>query len=173
MKKTLQLILLSLIATVVLSACGNTPIQVGLQDFTVDASAVANTAGKVVYKAEPVSFEKPVINVKTVKLSGNVTPSYLGTTLQIQFYASASKPVGCDEVAGLLVCDKNGQKPISGEYTLENGVKQPIELGNPNADVLAEGLNNGKIWLGVEIASSGAANVKLQFSDMVASVTIF
>ena len=173
MERLIRFVIILAIPIVIFTSCGATPIFVDLDDFSINIPAAVNTAGLVIYSADPISLEKQSLNIKAVRLSGFIEPTYTGDTLKLTFYASATEPDGCASFQSILICGKIGHKRISSEYTLHNGFKQPISLGDPNADVLADGVNNGKLWIGVEVTSSASADISLQFSDMVASVTIF
>jgi len=178
MERIARVLLLGLIAVFAFSACGKTPLSIPLDDFSLDIEATTNTAGYVVYPVEPASFEKPVINVKSITISGNATVTYTaapGDNLQMTFYASAKDPDenGCTKTGPIYVCPKDGEKAITDSYTFINGDTKPIMLGSKNADVLTEGINQGFIWIGLEVTSGAATNVHFDFTDMVANVILF
>jgi hypothetical protein len=180
MKRYALTALLALFAVVALSGCDKTPISVGLEDFSVSIDATANTLGYVVYPYDSTKFEKPVVNVKTITVNGNVTASYnslTGDELTMTFYARATSPANnpdCDGSSGLVwICKADNEKAITGSYTFTNGQTQQITFGTSNADVLAAAVNNGEIWIGAEVTSGVATGVTLNFTNMVANVTIF
>jgi len=180
MNRLARVLLLGLIAAFVLASCGNTPISVHLDDFSVKIDAATYTAGYVVYPYNPTKFEKPVVNVKTITITGNVKATYsslTGDDLTMTFYARATSPENnpdCDGSSGVVwICKKDNEKPITGSYTFSNGTVQPVTFGDPNPGVLAEGLNNGEIWIGAEVSSGVSTSVTLDFTNMVANVTIF
>lgn len=163
-----------------LSSCGENALSVPLDDFSVSIDATANTLGYVVYPYNSTKFDKPVVNVKTITITGNVKATYsslTGDDLTMTFYARATSPADnpdCDGSSGIVwICKSDNEKPITGSYTFSNGTVQPVTFGNPNPEVLADGLNNGEIWIGAEISSGVATGVTLDFTSMVANVTIF
>jgi len=179
MRQLIYLLLLTIIF-IILTACNASPITVPLDDYSISIEATANTLGYVVYPREPDRFEEPYINVKTITIQGFIKAEYTSVTgdqLQMIFYARATDPADdpdCDGSLGVVwICNANNQLPITNNYTFENGVRQPILFGSRNSDVLARGINGGKIWIGAEVVSGIALNVELEFTDMVAYVTIF
>ncbi len=180
MERFARVLLFGLVAVFALSACGNTPISVPLDDFSIRIDATANTLGYVVYPYNSTKFEKQVVNVKTITISGNVEASYTSLTgdqLQMTFYARATSPADnpdCDGSSGVVyICPKGGETAITGSYTFTNGVTQPVTFGSSNPEVLADGINKGEIWIGAEVTSGVATNVNFNFTNMIASVTIF
>ncbi len=177
MKTLLKTSLLAFTLAMALAACGGTTINIPLDSFSISIDATANTVGKVVYPKDAATFEKPVVNVKTITLTGNVKSEYtaIQAPLEMKFYARVTDPsaAGCQDGGLVWICDASGETAISGSYTFQNGDTQPIELGATNPQVLADGINAGKIWIGAEVTSGAATNVKFSFSNMVAHVTIF
>ncbi|WP_287416789.1 hypothetical protein [Oceanithermus sp.] len=178
MKGIAKLLLLGLLAVPVLSSCGGTPISVPLSDFSININVVADTAGKVVYAESPTEFQESILNVKSITLSGKMT--YTTTTgsdtLTLTFYGSADDPAGrngCDRFGSFYVCDPSGEKAISSQGSFPKGVPTDIALGSPNPEVLAEGINNGRIWIGALVENSLSLNTTFEFTDMVAHVTLF
>jgi len=179
MKHLAKVLLIGLVAAFVLSACGNTPISVKLDDFSIELDELANTSGKVIYPKEAAKFSKSGINVKTIKLTGNLTyTADIGTSsLTMAFYARLDDPGenGCHDAGLAWICDK-GDKDVSISEAKEykKDVKTPISFGDKNPEILADGVNQGYIWIGVEVSGiSGATNLKFDFTDMVAEVTVF
>jgi predicted small lipoprotein YifL len=179
MKTFLRSILGLLALAAALAACSKAPLHVPLDDFTVKIDATTNTLGRVVYPKDPAAFKEPVVNVKTITVSGKVTASYsslTGDELTLTFYARATSPENnpnCSDGGVVWICDKDGEKPITGAYTFSNGQTQSITFGTSNADVLAEAVNHGEVWIGAEVSSGVATGVELNFTNMVASVTLF
>ena len=177
MKTLLKPFLLAFFLAMGLAACGNTPINVPLDDFSISIDATANTLGKVVYPKNAATFEKPVVNVKTITLTGNVKSKYtpISSPLAMKFYARITDPstAGCQDGGLVWICDANSETAISESYTFQNDDTQPITFGDTNPDILASGINAGKIWIGAEVTSGAATNVNFSFTDMVAHVTLF
>ena len=178
MKGIAKLLLLGLLAVPVLSSCGGTPISVPLSDFSINIDVVADTAGKVVYAESPTEFQESILNVKSITLSGKMT--YTTTTgsdtLTLTFYGSANDPANrssCTKIGSFYLCDPSGEKAISSQGSFTKGVPTEITLGSPNPDVLADGINNGRIWIGALVEGSLSLNTTFEFTDMVAHVTLF
>jgi len=162
----------------VLSSCGNAPVSVRLDDFSIKVDALANTLGKVVYPKQAATFEKSGLHVKTVTLNGKLTYSAdIGSdSLTMAFYARLSDPkdAGCSDAGLAWLCDKANETPISDPQTFQKDTPTPFSLGDKNPTILADGINQGKIWIGVEVTEESAATgVTFDFTDMVANVTLF
>jgi len=178
MKRLTKVLLLSLVAAFVISACGSAPLSIKLDDFNIKLDEVANTSGKIFYPKEAAKFSKSGINVKTIKLTGNMmyTADAGTSSLNMAFYARLDNPEGsCTDAGMAWVCDKSDKDvAISDAKEYEKDVKTPISFGDKNPEVLADGVNQGQIWIGVEVSGfSGAAGVEFKFTDMIAQVTIF
>jgi len=175
-KKVRFLVPLALFALLI-AACSKAPLRIPLKDFDVKVKATTPTGGKVIYPKTAAKFDKPVLNVKTISLAGEVTPEATAKSgsMTITFYARVDDPkdAGCKDLEVIWVCDKEKEKPISERTTLTYGQANPIQLGHPNADILADGLNQGSIWIGAEIESGLSADTTLHFRKMIASVTVF
>ena len=177
MKTLLKTSLLAFALAMALAACGNTPISVPLDDFSIDIGTVTDTANKVIYSKQPASFAKAYV-AKTINITGKLTYTAVAgsNTLNITFYASASDPknhTGCNAIGEIYICDPSGEKAISKPSSFTKDQAAPITLGDPNSEVLAEGINNGQIWIGALVTESLSINTKFSFSNMVAHVTIF
>ncbi|HHO57712.1 MAG TPA: hypothetical protein ENJ85_00905 [Oceanithermus profundus] len=180
MKRFALPVLVGLAAALALSSCDKAPLNVPLRDFSISVDATANTLGKVVYPWDAAQFAETKVGVKTITLSGKMTAHYTsltGDALEMTFYARTQQPddqSGCTAVQGIAwVCETTQEKKISRSYTFTNGETQAIELGVQNPDVLASGLNQGYLWIGAEVTSGVATNVRFDFTDMVAHVSLF
>ncbi len=177
MKSLRWTFLLALLLAAALSACSQAPLKVPLDDFEFKVDAASYTAGQVIYPKNPAQFNKPVFNVKTITLSGDVTVEYTAvqSPLKMTFYARAENPgdAGCTDAGLAWVCDAANETPISSEYTFASGETQQVTLGSPNPEVLADGINQGEIWIGAKVTAGAATNVTFRFTHMVANVTVF
>ncbi len=178
MKRFALPVLVGLAVALALSSCDKAPLNVPLSDFSINIDVLADTAGKVVYAVRPTEFQKSVLNVKSITISGKMT--YTATTgsdtLTLTFYGSADDPdgrSGCDRFGSFYVCDPSGEKAISSQGSFPKGVPTDIALGSPNPEVLAEGINNGRIWIGALVENSLSLNTTFEFSDLVAHVSLF
>lgn len=177
MKTLLRTSALLLALAAALAACSKAPLTVPLEDFSISVDAVGNTVGQVVYPKNAAQFDRPVVDVKTIRLSGQVTVSYTAVQapLVMTFYARTSDPgaAGCTDAGLAWICDAAGETPISSAYSFANGETQQVTLGDPNPEVLADGINQGRIWIGAEVTSGAATGVTFDFTQMVAEVTVF
>ncbi|WP_287371073.1 hypothetical protein, partial [Oceanithermus sp.] len=177
MKTLLRTSALLLALAAALAACSQAPLTVPLDDFSIQVDAVGNTAGQVIYPKNAAQFSKPVLNVKTIQLKGQVTVSYTAVQapLTMTFYARTSDPknAGCTDAGLAWICNASGETAISTGYTFADGETKSIALGDPNPDVLANGLNQGFLWIGAEVTSGAATGVTFDFTQMVAQVTVF
>ncbi len=178
MKRIAITMLAALAAALALSSCGKAPLNVPLSDFSINIDAVADTAGKVVYAKSPTEFQRSVLNVKSITVSGKMT--YTATTgsntLTLTFYGSVDDPKNrssCADLGGFYVCDPSGEKAISSQGSFPKGEPTAITLGSPNPEVLADGINNGQVWIGALVENSLSLNTTFEFTDMVARVVIF
>ncbi|XOB99413.1 hypothetical protein ACMC9I_04825 [Deinococcota bacterium DY0809b] len=177
MKTLLRTSALVLTLAAALAACSKAPLTVPLEDFSISVDAVGNTVGQVVYPKNAAQFDRPVVGVKTIRLSGRVTVSYTAVQapLVMTFYARTDDPgaAGCTDAGLAWICDAAGETPISSEYSFANGETQQVTLGDPNPEALADGINQGRIWIGAEVTSGAATGVTFDFTQMVAEVTVF
>lgn len=178
MKALLRTSALVLTLAAALAACSKAPLTVPLEDFSISVDAVGNTVGQVFYPKNAAQFDRPVVDIKTIRLSGRVTVSYTAVQapLVMTFFARTDDPAGADGCtdAGIVwICDAAKETPISSAYSFPNGETQQVTLGDPNAKALADGINQGQIWIGAEVTSGEAAEVTFNFTQMVAKVTLF
>ncbi len=177
MKRPVRTLLFGLLAALAFTACGDTALNVPLADFSIQVDAVGYTAGQVVYPKDPTTFNETYVNVKTITVSGNLKVTYdvVQAPLSMTFYARTENPgdAGCTDAGLAWVCSASNETAISGSYSFNNGDEKAIDLGNENPQILAEGLNNGSIWIGAEVTNGIGTNVLFEFSNLVAHVTLF
>ena len=177
MKRPVRTLLFGLLAALAFTACNGTTLNVPLADFSIQVDAVGYTAGQVVYPKDPTTFNDTYVNVKTITVSGNLKVTYdvVQAPLSMTFYARTQNPgdAGCTDAGLAWVCSASNETAISGSYDFNSGDSKTIELGNENPQILAEGLNNGSIWIGAEVTKGIGTNVLFEFSNLVAHVTLF
>jgi len=174
----LYISLVLLAAAALLPACTQAPIHIKLDDFRIQIDAVGYTAGQVIYPKEPTHFEDRYPNVKTVTVTGVMKAEFtpVQSPLVLSFYARVNDPAASDNCVDAVVawvCDAEGELVLSRSYTVTNGAAQPFSLGDNNRWVLAEGVNRGEIWIGARVTSGIALDATFEFTDMVATVTLF
>lgn len=175
MNATLRISALIVALAVALVACSQYPLNIPLKDFSITVDAAAPTAGKVLYPKDAATFQRSVINIKSISLTGDLTfTSAAGSNqLTLTLYARTEDPsASCHAYGSFYLCDSSGEKAVSKQITLENG-QAHIELGAPNPDVLAAGINQGKIWIGALVESGVALGSTFEFRNMAAHVVVF
>lgn len=166
--------LLLALGTALLSACGAFRIQVPLPDQTLDLSTAAPTATQVVYLKSPLAF--PAVSLTSVFITGQAT--YTATTggaLTITFYARATEPTSCTLVATTYyLCDATGEKEIGSiSFSAPGETRSVTFQGDAAAQTeLISGIGNGRLWLGAKYGGTLGTGVKIDFKQMVASVTV-
>lgn len=167
--------LLMALGTALLSACGAFRIPVPLPDQTLDLSAAAPTATQVVYLKSPLTFQ--AVSVTSVIITGQAayTATSGGGPLTITFYARATEPTSCIPVAGTYyLCDAAGEKAIGSiSFSAPGETRSVTFQGDAAAQTeLINGIQNGKLWLGIQYSGTLGTGVKIDFTQMVASVTV-
>ena len=174
--RTFALFVLPAVALVV-AACQALPIQVGLQDVTVDLGVTTSTQGYVLYPASPSVFQKSNLHVSSVTVDGDVSGSGLSGDTDFTFFGRATDPsadASCQPFTKLsgtyYACPASREASVSGVVTVPaNGASQPVHF---RGDVLAKAANAGKLWLGAEVQGSASTNATLHFTHLVANVTL-
>jgi len=163
---------------VVIGACSNLPVRVGLQDVTIDLGAVTSTQGNVLYPSAPSAFQKPSLHVSSASIDGDVAATGLASDTSFTFYGRASDPSqdgNCQLVGNLTrtyyACPASQESAISGPVTLPaDGSSKALHL---SGNVLAQGANQGKLWLGATVEGGASTGATLHFTHLVASVAVF
>lgn len=176
-RRAIPLLALAAVALLV-SACGGLPLEVPLQDVTVDLGAITNTQGTVLYPASPSAFQKSGLHVASATIDGDVSASGLSGDTTFTFYGRASDPSqdsNCQQVTNLsasyYACPASQETAISGAVTLPvSGAAKPVHL---TGNVLAEGADRGRLWVGASVQGGVSTNATLHFTKLVASIVLF
>ena len=166
-----------LLVTLVLVACGALPLRLSLDNLNLTIPLVAYTNGNVIYPKNPSVFNQPPINISSVKLEGRASASNVLADVNVFLHARTTSPSldsSCTSYTDFILCPKAGQIKINSSALslISSGAKKNFAFDDAS-NVLRDGVNAGKIWVGLEVASGAAANMGLQLSELVASVTIF
>jgi hypothetical protein len=174
MKATSSLIF----ATLALSACSTAPITVPVDPVEFPLPAAFPTLGQVVYPAVSASFQKSPVGFGAVSLTGNAAATGVVFQVKANIFARTTDPSDCTKVTvsttSVYVCDASTQTKVSSQpITLAvDGSKTAFKLED-NKGVLKEAMTSGKLWVGLEFTEGLAANSKVKFSEMVASLAVF
>ena len=166
-----------LLVGLVLVACGALPLRLSLDNLNLTIPLVAYTNGNVIYPKNPSVFNQPPINISSVKLEGKANASNVFADVNVFLHARTTNPSldgNCTSYTDFIICPKAGQIKINSSALslASTGAKRAFAFDDASS-VLRDGVNAGKIWVGLEVASGAAANMGLQLSELVASVTIF
>ena len=166
-----------LLFALVLVACGILPLRLSLDNVNLTIPLVAYTNGNVIYPKNPSVFNQPPINISGVKLEGKASASNVIADVNVFLHARTTNPSldsNCTVYADFILCPKAGQIKINSSVLsiAAAGAKRDFAFDDTSG-VLRDGVNAGKIWVGLEVSSGAAANMGLQLSELMASVTIF
>ena len=178
MKRVIWAILLAATG-LLLASCTTPPVTIGLTDVEIDLQVAADSAGKIIFPKEPLKLKNPIpgTQVASVSVQGRAkldSPA----TLSFDVYAASQDPgeLGCTRVDLVLsayyVCDPGtaGVEKVS-QSTIEfNNDDGPVSF-RLSGGVLADGINNGTLYLGAQI-SGGTAGNKLTLYDLTATVQL-
>lgn len=173
---TSSFLLLALV--LMLAACSNLPVKVGLQDVSVHLGTVASSQGDVLYPAAPSAFDKSSLHVSSASIDGDVSANGLSSATTFTFYGRATDPSqdnNCQQVTNgsgtFYACPASQESAVSDAITLPaDGSAKPIHL---SGNVLAKAANQGRLWLGAKVQGSASVDVTLHFTNLVASVAVF
>ncbi|WP_038057605.1 hypothetical protein [Thermus amyloliquefaciens] len=167
-------LLASLGLSFLLAAC-SVSVTVPLPEQRVTLAAVGDTLGRVVYPAKPMEF--PGVPVKGVEVSG-VLEANQPLTLTLNLYARLTNPASDPNCIALsdfttvyaYACPvgPDDEKVGSASFTLSQS--SPLALNGQN---LTQGVQAGKLWLGVEVNQGlPAGPVDFTFKNLKATVTV-
>jgi hypothetical protein len=167
---------LTLLLALGLVGCGAFPLRFGVDNISLNIPLVTYTSGNVIFPKNASTFNQAPISYTSVKLEGNAKASNVLQDVNVFLYARSTDPSldpTCSSYTDIIVCPKTGQTKINTNplSLLSSGVKRNFvfdDAGNGFRD----GINAGKIWLGLEVASGAAANMNLQMTDLVMSLTV-
>jgi hypothetical protein len=163
---------LSVIGVVALVACGAAPLVTGLQDVTIALSSLRPTANLVVY-GPTTSFERPAVGVKTVTIRGSAALQGLTVSVQLEPYARATDPASastCVARSGFLICNASNEVVVGPALSFAPG--DPPQAITLSGDVLAQAINQGRVWLGLRVLSGSGNNLSFELRSLSASVTL-
>jgi hypothetical protein len=174
----LKTILLSA-ATLALSACSSAPATIPIDPLEFTLPAALPTLGQVIYPAASASFQKSPLSFSAVSLTGNAAATNVILAVKANIYARTTDPsTDCTQVSvsttSVYVCSASTQTKVSSQsITLaSDGSKTAFKLED-NKGVLKDAMTGGKFWVGLEFTEGLAANSKVKFSEMVASLAVF
>lgn len=166
-----------LVVVVSLVGCSILPLRLGIDNISLTVPLVTYTNNNVLYPKTPSPFNQPPVNISNVKLEGSATATNVLSDVSVFLYARSTNPatdLSCTAYTDFILCPKANQIKInSGAFSLlANGSKKVFGFDDAS-NALRDGVNAGKLWIGLEVTSGAAANMTLQLSDLVASVTLF
>lgn len=154
-----------------LSACSFT-VTVPLPDQTLTLTA-SNTAGKILYPKTPLGASAPIQTARVI-LTGEAELSPF-TLISLDVYARTSAPSGCVDLSlygvDAYACDVTQADAIVGRIDFKAAQTTSFTLGQTGGEILAQGINQGQLWLGVKVAGTGSVNATLHLKNMKATVT--
>ena len=162
-----------------LIACSSAPLRAKFnQDINVTLPLLPPTLGAVLYSADPATFNASPITPLSVTLEGNASATGVSATVKAFVHGRITDPGldgTCLKVSSIVVCLPNTASRLGTQaITLEaSGAKTKFSLGDANQATLKTALQNGKIWLGLEISEGFASNANLKFSDLEIIAALF
>ncbi len=175
-----RMLALLALAAFLLAACTTPPITVGLSDVAVDLTVAADSAGKVLFPADPLAVKNPLpaTRVASVTIQGEAR---LKNPAEVSFdvYATDTSPkdLDCAQVGSVLTgyfyaCDAKtkGIAKVSRRRIDFGGRKGPVAF-TLSGDLLASGINKQSLYLGTVIQGATAGNV-LYLEHLTATVQL-
>lgn len=167
--------LLPLALGTLLAACSAT-FTLPLPDRSVRVAAVGDTAGRVVYPAEALSFSPPGGVLKDARVEGVLEASQ-PLLLTLDLYARTQDPAqdpGCLALPDpttpyAYACSVGPEDEKVGEARFNGTSTASFSLKGTH---LTEGLQQGRLWLGVMAQGLPAAQVTLTFKNLRATLTL-
>jgi len=158
-----------------LTACSVT-VTVPLPPQEVKAPVAPDTMGLIVYPADPPSFPSPGSALKNVVVRGTLEANQ-NLNLTLDLYARVSDPkqdkncVALSDFASTYayVCTPGPENGPIGRASFSNAASGPLQL---QGEKLTQGLQQGRVWLGVMVQGLPAGQVTFTFKNLVATVTL-
>jgi hypothetical protein len=157
-----------------LTACSVT-VTVSLPDQSLDLPGLTDTGGKVVYPKDGLSFDPPPVDVvRSLRVEGVLEASTL-LNVTLEFYARTQDPSqdpACTAFtlpgagSSIYFCSigPNDQKDQKvGQATFQNSQQASFTLQGTK---LAEGIKEGRLWLGIKASGLPSTSLTLTFSNM-------
>ncbi|MFN3266014.1 MAG: hypothetical protein ACK41E_04155 [Deinococcales bacterium] len=159
-----------------LLSCAALPLRFSVNDISLTIPLVTSTNDTVIYPKDPSTFTPPSVGFTSVKLEGNAKANNVLQNVSVFLHARNTDPAldpSCNVSVEIIVCPKNGQKRINSNalVLLSSGAKQPFAFDDTD-NAFRDGINSGKLWLGLEVTSGAAANMNLQLLDLIMSLTL-
>ncbi len=173
--------LLGLLLT--LTACSVT-VTVDLPNQTLDLPGITDTGGQIAYPKDGLSFSPPPVDVvRGLRVEG-VLEASTPLNVTLEFYARTKDPsqdptctsptfpfapqgIGVEPVMYLCPVGPDDQKV--GEASFRNSQQASFTLQGTK---LAEGIQKGKLWLGIKASGLPSTPLTLTFRNMKAYVTV-
>ena len=158
------------------SACGLLPLRIGIEEINATIPIAVNTSNSVIYQKNPSTFTPPTLSFSSVKLEGNASATPITNEVRMFLYARHTDPstdASCTSSGTLYFCPNSGQKKINTTVIVlsSGGTKKSFAFDDAN-NALRDAINNGKIWLGIEVTSGAAVGLNLKLSELLSIVTL-
>lgn len=164
---------LALSASLILSACSYT-LTIPLPPQTLALPPFGGTGGQVFYPKEGMRF--PGVGVKAVSVEGRAV-SNRPLSLAVDFYARLSDPASdpnCTDLQPLVgveayACSVGEADSLVGVLAFDGGSEAPLSL---QGGILAQGVSQGKLWLGAAPKGEPPADTQITIQDLKAKATV-
>ncbi|GAB5601509.1 hypothetical protein FJNA_00330 [Thermus sp. FJN-A] len=158
-----------------LAACSVT-VSVSLPDQTVQIPALGDTAGKVIYPANPQGFSPPGSVLKDVQVTGTLEASQ-SLTLTLDLYARTLDPAQDNNCLALrdfqnvyaYACTLGPEDGHIGEAAFSGSAQATLTL---RGEKLTQGVQGGRVWLGAMAQGLPGGNLTFTFKNLKATVTL-
>lgn len=162
-----------------LVACGAIPLMVGVDPVNLTLGAIVPTGGQVIYpaSASAVLRQNTPISINSVTVTGNASGTNILTSLKTFVYGRTTDPASdpnCSASGVYYICSASSQTKLSSEIVLSGSAAQTFTFGEgAGGNVLRDGVNQNKLWFGLEVTQGASSGMTLRLADMVARVTLF
>ena len=163
-----------------LMACGAIPLMVGVDPVSLNLGALVPTGAQVIYQASAsaVLRQNTPISINSVTVTGNASGTNVVSSLKAFIYGRTTDPASdpnCSASGLYYICSASSQVKLSGEIGLSaGGAAQAFTFGGgAGGNILRDGINQNKLWFGLEVTQGASAGMTLRLADMVARVTLF
>jgi hypothetical protein len=158
-----------------LTACSVT-VTVPLPPQEVKVPVASDTMGLIVYPADPPPFPSPGSVLKNVVVRGTLEANQK-LNLTLDLYARTTDPKNDGNCIALrdfattyaYACPPGPEDGPIGRATFNGTASASLQL---QGEKLTQGLQQGRIWLGVMVQGLPAGQVALIFKNLVATVTL-
>ncbi|MDX2006406.1 MAG: hypothetical protein SFU83_14105 [Meiothermus sp.] len=154
-----------------LSACTGAPLSSGLPETTVPIVSIP-TGNLVIFYDTAFEFSRPPISARQIAVEG--VAEYQQTPMSVHIYGSTTLPQeGCVHImnSSLLLCQAAKYARLTKDpISFENAARHNVRL---EGEVLTQGVNQGKIWLGAQIAAEIPSQGDIVLKQMNVKVAFF